>query len=84
MSLLITSLQPEGRGNVTLATNDYRDHPIINAAYWATPADKAAILYAYKDYRSLIGSPELKQYLPAELFPGAKITSDEDIWSAIQ
>ncbi|KUL82488.1 hypothetical protein ZTR_10191 [Talaromyces verruculosus] len=77
-------VQPEGRGNVTLATNDYRDHPIINAAYWATPADKAAILYAYKDYRSLIGSPELKQYLPAELFPGAKITSDEDIWSAIQ
>ncbi|KAH8701029.1 choline dehydrogenase [Talaromyces proteolyticus] len=77
-------VQPEGRGNVTLATSDYRDYPIINAAYWSTPADKAAILYAYKDYRALIGSPELKQYIPSELFPGANVTSDEDIWSAIQ
>jgi len=77
-------VQPEGRGNVRLATADYRDQPIINSAYWSTPADKAAILYAYKEYRSIFNSPELKSWAPVELYPGANVTSDDAIWEAIK
>jgi choline dehydrogenase-like flavoprotein len=77
-------VQPEARGNVTLASADYRIQPTINSAYWATEADKAAMIYAYKDFRALMTSPELSPWLPVELFPGANVTSDEDIWAAIQ
>lgn len=77
-------VQPEARGNVTLASADYRIQPTINSAYWATPADKAAMIYAYKDFRALMTSPELSPWLPVELYPGANVTSDEDIWTAIQ
>ncbi|KAF3058489.1 Oxygen-dependent choline dehydrogenase [Daldinia childiae] len=77
-------VQPEGAGNITIASADYRVMPVINSAYWATPADRAAIIYAYKEYRSLFTSPELSPYAPVELFPGAHVTSDDDIWDAIQ
>lgn len=77
-------VQPEARGNVTLASADYRDQPVINSAYWATPADKAAMLYAYKQLRAIHTSPELRPWVPIELFPGANVTSDEGLWAAIQ
>ncbi|KAI1405401.1 putative GMC oxidoreductase [Hypoxylon fuscum] len=77
-------VQPEGAGNITITSADYRDMPVINSAYWATPADRAAIIYAYKEYRSLFTSTELSSYTPVELYPGANVTSDADIWDAIQ
>lgn len=80
----VALVQPEGRGNITLASADYREQPVINSAYWSTPADKAAIMYAYKQYREIVSSPELRPLAPAELFPGANVTSDADIWAAIQ
>ncbi|KAI1744421.1 putative GMC oxidoreductase [Xylaria scruposa] len=80
----VALVQPEARGNVTLASADYRDQPIINSAYWGTPADKAAILYAYKKYRAFFATPELQPWVPVELFPGADITSDDGLWAAIQ
>ena len=80
----VSVVQPEGRGNLTLASADYRQQPTINSAYWSTPADRAAIIYAYKQYREILASPELKPYATNELFPGANVTSDADIWAAIQ
>jgi choline dehydrogenase-like flavoprotein len=77
-------VQPEARGNITLASKDYRDLPVINSAYWGTPADKAAMLYAYKQYRAIFTSPELQPWSPVELYPGADVTSDEALWAAIQ
>lgn len=80
----LSLVQPEGRGNITLASADYRRQPIINAAYWSTPEDKAAILYAYKLYREILASPALSPLATRELFPGPDVTSDEDLWAAIQ
>ncbi|KUI53715.1 Alcohol dehydrogenase [acceptor] [Cytospora mali] len=80
----VALVQPEGRGNVTLASADYREQPVINSAYWATPEDKAAILYAYKQYRQIMSSPELRPWATTELYPGANVTSDADLWAAIQ
>lgn len=80
----VSLVQPEGRGNVTLASADYRQQPVINSAYWATPEDRAAILYAYKQYRELVSSPELRPWATVELYPGANVTSDADLWAAIQ
>ena len=77
-------VQPESKGHLTLASADYRDAPLIYSNYWGTPADKAAILYGYKQLRGIMQSDELKRYTTTELFPGTNVTSDDDIWKAIQ
>ena len=77
-------VQPEAKGYVTLASADYRDEPLIYSNYWGTEADRAAIMYGYKGLRGLMQSDELKRYTTSEIFPGANVTSDDDIWKAIQ
>ncbi|KAK7937317.1 uncharacterized protein PG986_014185 [Apiospora aurea] len=77
-------VQPESRGSVTLASADYRAAPIIRSNYWGTPAERAAIIWAYKQLRSVFQSRDMARLAPRELFPGANVTSDADLWSAIQ
>lgn len=77
-------VQPESKGYVTLASADYRDAPLIYSNYWASKSDKAAMLYGYKELRGIMQSDELKRFAPTELFPGPEVTSDDDIWAAIQ
>ncbi|ERF75910.1 hypothetical protein EPUS_01276 [Endocarpon pusillum Z07020] len=77
-------VQPEGKGYLTLASADYRDAPLIYSNYWASQADRAAMLYGYKELRGLMQSDELRGFVTAELFPGPNVTSDDAIWAAIQ
>lgn len=77
-------VQPEATGNVSLATSNYLDAPIIHANYFGSPADQAAMLYGYKQIRAIMNADALKPLLPDELFPGRNITSDDDLWAAIQ
>lgn len=76
--------QPESRGNIALASANFRDAPLINTQYWSTPAEKAAILYAYRQVREVFKSKAMAQYVTSELYPGANVTSDEGLWAAIQ
>jgi len=48
------------------------------------PGDKAAILYGYKQLRKVVTDPALSPVLLKEVYPGANVTSDEDLWKAIQ
>lgn len=77
-------VQPEGTGYLTLASADYRDAPLIYSNYWTSQADRAAMLYGYKELRGIMQSDELKGFAPTELFPGPEVTSDDDVWAAIQ
>lgn len=77
-------VQPESKGYVALASADYRDAPLIYSNYWASESDRAAILYGYKELRSIMQSDELRRFAPTELFPGSNATSDDEIWAAIQ
>ncbi|KAI1159637.1 choline dehydrogenase [Nemania serpens] len=76
--------QPESRGNIALASANFHDAPLINSQYWSTPAEKAAILYAYRQVREVFKSKAMAQYVTSELYPGANVTSDEGLWAAIQ
>ena len=80
----VSLVQPEARGNVSLASANYLDAPTIHANYYGSPADKAAALYGYKQLRAIMNSDSLKPLLPQEQFPGPNITSDADIWASIQ
>ncbi|RYC53581.1 hypothetical protein CHU98_g12629, partial [Xylaria longipes] len=76
--------QPESRGNIALASANFHDAPTINSQYWSTPAEKAAILHAYRQVREVFKSKAMAQYVTSELYPGANVTSDEGLWAAIQ
>ncbi|KAH7303305.1 choline dehydrogenase [Stachybotrys elegans] len=85
VSAFAAVVQPESTGNITLASASYRDAPLIYANYWGSPADKAAVVYGYKQLRAIFRSPEIfGQYLTRELNPGDDVVTDEQLWAAIQ
>ena len=45
--------------------------------------DKAAILYGYKELRKVLADPAIAPVLVREIYPGANVTSDADLWQAI-
>ncbi|OJJ77427.1 hypothetical protein ASPBRDRAFT_190734 [Aspergillus brasiliensis CBS 101740] len=77
-------VQPEAAGTVTLNSSDYRDSPIINSNYYGSPADRAVMLWSYKKLREILSSDPLKSVIIQEWYPGPNVTSDQDVWSAIQ
>ncbi|KAH8701035.1 putative glucose-methanol-choline oxidoreductase [Talaromyces proteolyticus] len=77
-------VQPEGVGRVGLHSSDYRDNPVIETNFYGSDADKAAILWGYKKLREVMGHSALQTILPGEIYPGANVTTDEDVWKAIQ
>jgi len=86
MSTYVAIIAPESRGNVTLAAADYRSAPQVNSNYWERAGKKAAILYAYKQLRNISNAAFLSSgvYATMELCPGANVTSDADLWAAVQ
>jgi len=79
-----TLVQPEATGHLTLNSSDYRDPPLIYSNYYGSASDKAAIMYAYKELRSILQSDYVKPLIVREVFPGANVTTDAQIWQAIQ
>ncbi|KAI0127011.1 choline dehydrogenase [Xylariales sp. AK1849] len=85
LSAFAAVVQPESKGYIDLASADYRDAPLIYANYWGSEADKAAVIYAYRQLLSMFRSDELSIYTTKEVYPGSNFTlSDSDLWSAIQ
>ena len=79
-----TLVQPEATGYLTLNTSDYRDPPLIYSNYYGSASDKAAIMYAYKELRSILQSDDVKLLIVQEIFPGSNVMTDAQIWQAIQ
>lgn len=77
-------IQPEASGYLTLQSSDYRDPPLIYSNYYGSEGDLAAIRYAFDELREIFRSDELSDVVVEETFPGANVTSDEDVWAAIQ
>lgn len=84
VSAWATLVQPEATGYLTLNSSDYRDAPLIYSNYYGSAGDKAAIMYAYKQLRSILQSDDLKPLIVQELFPGPNVTTDAQLWKAIQ
>lgn len=77
-------VQPESSGNVTLASSNYQDAPIINSNYWGTASEVAAVKQAYSRLLQIFRSDNLTPYYTREQYPGRNLTSDADLWAAIQ
>ena len=59
----------------------YADPP--SADFLDAIGDKAAILYGYKLLREVVRQPEFSNLIVREIFPGANVTSDDELWRAI-
>ncbi|RYP41571.1 hypothetical protein DL767_000913 [Monosporascus sp. MG133] len=86
LSAFAAVVQPETKGNVTLASGNYLDAPLIYSNYWGSEADKAAVMYGYRELRNLFRSAELSPFTTQELFPGDGVDNENEaeLWAAIQ
>ncbi|KAL1861554.1 hypothetical protein Daus18300_008817 [Diaporthe australafricana] len=84
VSPFVALVQPEASGEMYLASADYRDDPVINSNYWGSESDKAAMLHGYKQLRAVWATSSLQSLARREVYPGPNVTSDEDLWRAIQ
>jgi choline dehydrogenase len=72
-------VQPTSRGQVRLASADWRDAPIIESNYLGTDHDLAAIVRAIEVARELGRQTALDGVREAEVVPGPKATSRQDL-----
>ena len=72
-------VQPTSRGQVRLATADWRDAPIIEGNYLSTDQDLAAILRAIDAARELGRQKAFDDIREAEIIPGPNATSKQDV-----
>ncbi|KAF7538305.1 hypothetical protein G7054_g3113 [Neopestalotiopsis clavispora] len=84
ISGLTALVQPEASGYLTINSSDYTQAPLIHSNFYGSDSDKAAIVYAYKELRALFANSALEEFVVGEVYPGANVTSDDDIWAAVQ
>jgi choline dehydrogenase len=72
-------IQPTSRGQVSLATADWRDPPTIDLNLLGTDRDLAATLRAVEATRELLSQKAFDGVREAELIPGPKATSKQDL-----
>ena len=72
-------VQPTSRGQVRLASANWRDAPIIEANHLGTDRDLAAIVRAVEAARELGARSAFDGVRQEEVVPGAKATSKQDV-----
>ena len=75
----VCQLRPESRGSLKIRSADPSAPPEIRINYLATETDRAAFIDGIRILRKILAAPALKAYCVEEVYPGAKITSDEDV-----
>jgi choline dehydrogenase len=76
---------PLSRGNVSIASADMNDHPLINPNWLSSTTDQQVAVAAYKRVRSFFAtSTMMKVEMGLEAFPGAQVQSDAQILEIIK
>jgi choline dehydrogenase len=75
----VCQLRPESRGSLKIRSADPSAPPEIRINYLATETDRAAFIDGIRILRKILAAPALKEYCVEEVYPGAKVTSDEDV-----
>lgn len=78
-------IAPFSRGNVTIASNDTADNPIVSPNYLLDPRDQEVAIAAFKRVRDIYATQAMSPILiGSESFPGANITTDAQILAGIR
>jgi choline dehydrogenase len=75
----VCQLRPESRGSLRIRSADPAAPPEIRINYLATETDRAAFIDGMRILRKILAAPALKAYCHEEVYPGEKVTSDEDL-----
>jgi choline dehydrogenase len=79
MTLNTAYLRPESRGEVTLASANPLDEPLIDPNYLCAPGDLRHSIDGFKLAREILSQSSLASITTTEHLPGADIRSDADI-----
>jgi choline dehydrogenase-like flavoprotein len=75
----VCQLRPESRGSLKIRSADPSVPPEIRINYLATETDRAAFIDGINILRKILAAPALKPYSVEEVYPGSKVSSDEDM-----
>jgi choline dehydrogenase len=75
----VCQLRPESRGSLKIRSANPSDPPEIRINYLATETDRATFIDGLRLLRKVLAAPALKTYCVEEVYPGAGVTSDEDL-----
>jgi choline dehydrogenase len=79
-TILAALVAPQSRGNVTLASADTNDLPIIHTPALQSTTDRQVAIAAYKRVREAFASSYIQQtVLGEEYYPGPSVQTDEEI-----
>src|SRR4051794_31155760 len=77
----VCQLRPESRGTLRIRSADPAQPPEIRINYLATETDRRAFIDGMRILRDILAKPALREYTADEVYPGAKVISDEDIFA---
>jgi choline dehydrogenase len=75
----VCQLRPESRGSLRIRGADPAAPPEIRINYLATETDRRAFIDGIRILREILAAPALKPFVVDEAYPGAGVTSDEDV-----
>ncbi|MEM8592828.1 MAG: GMC oxidoreductase, partial [Pseudomonadota bacterium] len=78
----VCDLRPTSRGEVTLASADPRDAPLISPNYLSTEEDRRTAARAIRLTRDIVAQEPLARFQPEEFKPGPVGDTDEDLAKA--
>jgi len=75
-------LDPESRGEVTLASGDHRDLPKVQFNFMSAAGDRERLRRGFRFIRHFFATPPASTLVEAEMAPGADAQSDDavDAW----
>jgi choline dehydrogenase len=78
-SASVCQVRPESRGSLRIRSADPAAPPEIRINYLATETDRRANIDGLRILRKILAAPALKPYVVDEVYPGAKVVSDDDL-----
>ncbi|SAL53820.1 glucose-methanol-choline oxidoreductase [Caballeronia udeis] len=84
MTLNTAYLRPESRGEVTLASSNPIDDPLIDPRYLSAEADWRHSIEGFKMAREILSQSTLRSITTEEHLPGSGVRTDEEIRSYIR
>lgn len=79
LSIGLSNCRPTSRGHIRLRSADPMAHPVITANAFSTDHDVQEMLEAVKFLRHIAAQPAFAPLVRAELRPGPKVQSDDDL-----
>ena len=84
-SVVAALVSPFSRGNVTIASPNTADLPVVNPNWFTDPADQDLAIAAFRRLRQLMATPVMQNItIGAEVFPGPNVTTDAQILDFIR